>query len=265
MTNSIEIPTDIKFLNWLSTVLFGFFILILLSGLLLKFIINTPAGLQGIVIRGDVIHHDASSFRENVVPNVQGNFYTINLNQVQASFESLPWISKAIVRRNFPNRLEVILQEHQPVAVWGKRDDSKMVNVAGVVFDSSVDDEEAERLPQFIGPDGQSKLMLEMYRQLVPLISPLNTKLQKLELSSRGSWIVMLEDGAQIELGRGSIEVISDRANQFANTLNLVTSKFGKSGNVFQYADLRHSDGYALRLNGVKTVNPLDLKSTVKK
>ena len=107
--------------------------------------------------------------------------------------------------------------------------------------------------------------MLDMYRQLLPLMSSLKAKLLTLELSSRGSWMVTLEDGAHIELGRGTVEVISDRVKQFINTLNLVTSKFGKSGNVFQYADLRHSDGYALRLNGVKTVNPVDLKSTVKK
>ena len=265
MINSLEIPSDVKFLNWLSTVLFGFFILLLLSGLIFKFIINAPINLQNLVIRGDVVHHDISSFRENIVPSIQGNFYTLNLNQVKATFESLPWISKAIVRRSFPNKLEVVLQEHQPVAVWGKRDDFKMVNIGGLTFDSDVDDEESERLPQFIGPDGQSKLMLDMYRQLLPLISSLKAKLLTLELSSRGSWMVTLEDGAHIELGRGTVEVISDRVKQFINTLNLVTSKFGKSGNVLQYADLRHSDGSALRLNGVKTVNPVDLKSTVKK
>lgn len=265
MSNPTDIPFDIKALTWLGTFLYGFFILMLLIGSIILLAMNASHNLRGIIMRGDIVHHSATSLRTNIVPILNGNFYTIDLNNAKNAFEMLPWISKASVKRVFPQSIEVILKEHKAVAAWGTRDDSKMVSNSGLVFDSGVDDEESESLPQFIGPDGQSELMLNMYHHLVPKLEPLNVKLSKLELSARGSWRVVLEGGAIIELGRGAVDVVSDRVKRFSYTLGKVVSLFNKNSNALQYADLRHSDGFAMRLNGVTTSGHPDAGSLVKK
>lgn len=265
MSNPAEIPFDIKILTWMGTFLYGLFIFMVLIGLIIWFVMSASLNLRGIIVRGDVFHHSVTSLRTNIVPNLKGNFYTINLSSAQNAFESLPWISKASVKRVFPQHIEVILKEHKAVAAWGTRDDSKMVSNSGLVFDSGIDDEESESLPQFIGPDGQSQLMLNMYRHLIPTLEPLSAKLVKLELSARGSWSVVLDGGALIELGRGSVDDINGRVKRFSHTLGQVVSKFNRSSGTLQYADLRHSDGYALRLNGVTTGGNPDASSMVKK
>lgn len=265
MTNSAEIPFDVKILNWMGTFLYGFFILMVLLGLFIWFVMNPSSNLRGITIRGDIIHHSVSSLRSNLVPNLKGNFYTINMSSTQNVLESLPWVSTAVVKRVFPNRIEVMLLEHKAIAAWGARDGSKMVNNVGLIFDSSIDDEASESLPLFIGPDGQSNLLVDMYRHLIPILNPLNARLVQLELSARGSWSTVLEGGAVIELGRGSVDAVSERAKRFSHTLVQVTSKFNRNSSALQYADLRHSDGYAVRLNGVSTVGYPDTNSSVKK
>lgn len=265
MPNPTEIPFDIKALTWLGTFLYGFFILMVLLGSMILLVMNASHSLRGITIHGDIFHHSASSLRTNIVPSLKGNFYTIDLNSAKNAFETLPWISKASVKRVFPQRIEVILKEHKAIAAWGTRDDSKMVSNSGLVFDSGIDDEESESLPQFIGPDGQSELMLNMYRHLVPILEALNVKLLKLELSARGGWRVVLDGGAIIELGRGSVDIVSDRVKRFSYTLGQVVSIFNRNSSALQYADLRHSDGFALRLNGVTTSGNFDAGSLVKK
>lgn len=257
MSDQPKMPSDIKVLNWLGIFFYGIFVVIIVFGLIIKFAMNKSFALNGISIRGDILHHSATSLRESVVPNLKGNFYTISLSHTQRVFEVLPWISKASVKRVFPQQIEVVLVEHKAVAVWGARDDSKMVNDSGVVFDSSIDNEESETLPQFLGPEGQSALVLNMYQHLGPIFMPLNLKLTKLELSERGSWHGVFEGGALIELGRGTVAIVSDRAKRFAQTMGLVASKFNRGSSALLYADLRHPDGYALRLNGLSTVgNP---------
>ncbi|MGK2900982.1 MAG: cell division protein FtsQ/DivIB, partial [Burkholderiaceae bacterium] len=55
---------------------------------------------------------------------------------------------------------------------------------------------------------------------------------------------------AVLELGRGSDDVVVARSARFVATLGKVTDRFQRP---LEYADLRHQDGYAVRLRGVST------------
>ena len=265
MKNFNEIPFDVKVFDYISTIIFTIVGLRLTMGLIFWYVLNSSVNLNKIIIHGDSIHNNMSSFRKNIIPEIQGNFYTIHLRNTQQAFESLPWIRSATIKRVFPNQIEVYIQEHKPFAIWGSRDDLKMINANGAIFDSTNEDDEFDKFPQFIGPQEQSHLMLSMYLKLNSILAPLKVKLTKIELSSRGSWTAMLDGGAQLELGRGSDDVILERMKKFVGTLNMVTGSYNKSTSALQHADLRHSDGYALKINGVTTLNHDSANLTVKK
>jgi cell division protein FtsQ len=53
-----------------------------------------------------------------------------------------------------------------------------------------------------------------------------------------------------IELGRGTEDLLVARTERFVRTLTQVTARWNAP---LQYADLRHGDGYAVRLAGVGT------------
>lgn len=265
MNNSIEVPADVKLLNSISAFLFFIFGFIIMLGIFTWYILLSPINLSKIVVRGDIMHHSASTFRSVVISNIKGNFYTISLNNTRLAFESLPWIRTALVKRVFPDQIEVYLQEHKPIAIWGQRNDDKMIDAEGVIFDSSENDGEYEKLPQFMGPDAQSNLILKMYQELNTVLTPLQVKLTKIELSPRGSWMVMLESGAQLELGRGSMDVIRERVTLFAGTVGMATTNLNKNVMALQYADLRHANGYALKINGITTLEQSAPTLTAKK
>ena len=44
------------------------------------------------------------------------------------------------------------------------------------------------------------------------------------------------------------------RTRRFVDTLTQVAGKHGRRAQMLESADLRHTDGYALRLRGVRTV-----------
>jgi len=56
-----------------------------------------------------------------------------------------------------------------------------------------------------------------------------------------------------VELGHGSIEEVTARTQRFVRTLTQVTSRYGRRPDALVSADLRHGDGYAVRLRGVGT------------
>ena len=250
MSQTLPVPLDVKLMNTTSLVLGLAF-----AGMLVTFGVSwllqqNLFRLTAIRVGGDLGHNNAVTLRANVVPKLTGNFFTVDLLRTQAAFESVPWVRKAVVQREFPNRLRVVLQEHQPIAFWGQEGDARLVNSYGEVFEANQGDVEVDDLPLLNGPQGQAVLVLAGYRRLAPVFEKMDTRLELLELTARGSWRARLEDGVLIELGLGSLDEIHNRAERFAATLTQVSSRYGRN---LESADLRYSNGYALKLRGVTT------------
>jgi cell division protein FtsQ len=265
IASTLEMPADIKFVNGLTAVLFGLFIiLIVLSGF--QYVIkNSNQNFDAIKIKGNIAHSDVASIRNIVTNNINGNFYSIDLTNTKRIFESTPWINHAVVKRVYPNQIEVRLSEYKPKAIWGAREDMKLVDDIGTIFEANADEDEYESLPQLTGPEGAGKLMLDMYKNVSNALSPLKNSLKNLELNARGSWIATMDGGAHIELGRGNTGDVIGRVTKFAMGAEMMLTKLNKKLIDIQYVDLRHSEGYALRMHGVSTLDLTVVNASLKK
>lgn len=245
---------DIKLMNITSSVLLLVFGLLSMGALAAWVFQNPVFALRGITVSGDVSHNNALTLRANVAPRLSGTFLTLDLATARRTFEAVPWVRSALVRREFPNRLQVTLQEHQAVAYWGAEGDSTLVNSFGEVFEANTGEVEQDSLPRLSGSPEQAAQVLAMYRAVQPLFEHLDLNVDQLELTGRGSWRAELDSGAVVELGRGSEDEVVARVQPFLNTLTQVTSRYSRTAAALQSADLRHEQGYALRLRGVSTV-----------
>ena len=255
MNAAAPAPIDVKLMNFTATVLFAGFAVALLAGLAGWMLRHQVFAIRGITVLGDTAHNSVATLRANVAPRLAGNFFTLDLKKAREAFESAPWVRRAVVHRQFPNRLKVQLQEHQAIALWGTDGESRMVNSFGEVFEANAGDIEQENLPRLAGPDGDSAQVLAMYKAVAPLFEPLDLTVEELALSNRGSWSVQLDTGAQIELGRGAVEEVAARTQRFVQTLTQVTGKYGRRPEALVSADLRHENGYAVKLRGVSTTD----------
>ncbi len=246
-------PFDVKLMNATATVLFTLCVLLLLAAAGWWAVRHPLFAIAGIRVQGDVAHNNAVTLRANVAPRLTGNFFTLNLAAAREAFEAVPWVRRAVVRREFPNRLRVQLQEHRAVALWGAEGDTRLVNNFGEVFEANAGDIEPEDLPRLSGPQDQSAQVLAMYTALTPLFDALDLGVERLSLTARGSWQLQLDTGGVIELGRGASEEVIARTRRFLQTLTQVTSRYSRQPDALVSADLRHTDGYALRLRGVGT------------
>jgi cell division protein FtsQ len=251
---ALPLPVDVRLMNLTATVLFIACALLLVAALGWWALRHPMFAIRGIVIQGDVAHNSAATLRANVAPRLAGNFFTVDLQRAREAFEAVPWVRHATVRRQFPNRLRVTLEEHQPQAFWGDSE-SRLVNTFGEVFEANAGDVEQDDMPRLAGPDGTAVQVLAMYRSLKPLVDKLDLGLDQVALSGRGGWTLHLDSGATVELGRGTSDEVLARSQRFAQTLAQVTSKYGRRPEALVTADLRHTDGYAVRLRGVATTD----------
>ena len=254
MKKLAPLPWDIRIMNITSAVMLVAVLCLSLGAGALWLLRHPVFRVQGISVYGDVAHNNDVTLRANVMPQLSGNFFTLDLNQAKKAFEDLPWVRTATVRREFPNRLRVRLEEHQPVALWGENSETSMVNSQGQVFDANVDDIDADSLPVLTGPAGQSEMVWQMYKYLAPVFDKVSMGIEKLELTPRGSWRVLTEGDATIELGRGTQDEVGARLQAFLLTVSQVTSRYQRTTTSLLSADLRHTNGYALRLRGVTTL-----------
>jgi cell division protein FtsQ len=253
MSHSIPVPFDVKLMNVTATLVYALFALVLLAAGAWWVLRQPFFPLAGIKVDGEVTHNNAVTLRANVTPQLAGNFFTVDLAKARAAFETVPWVRKAVVRREFPNKLRATLTEHVPVAHWGNEADSRLINGFGEVFDANVAEVD-DQLPRLDGPPEQAGQVLGMYRVLQPLFVPHELVIDELTLSRRGSWSVVLDSGAVLELGRGRAEEVAARTQRFLATVTPVARQYGRTLGSVEGADLRHNEGYALRLRGVTTV-----------
>jgi len=246
---ALAMPLDVRAMNLIAATVGVLF----LAGLVLAGVQRLAGrpffAIASVRIEGDLQRNNVSTVRANALPQLRGNFFTLDLGQARAAFEAVPWVRHAVVRRVWPNHLVVRLEEHRPVALWaGDEGSDRMVNLQGEVFEANLGDVEDDSLPEFSGPDGSSAQVLAMYQKLRPVFSQLDADITSLALSGRGSWRAELDSGAAIEIGRGNEAEVVERTQRFVHTLPQMLKRFHAP---LETADLRHAEGYAVKLKGI--------------
>ena len=254
MKKALPMPLDVKLINLTASALLVVFGVMVLGVLFSWASSNSAFAIRGIAVVGEVEHNNAVTLRANVAPKLSGTFFTLDLLAARRAFEAVPWVRKAVVHREFPNRLKVKLEEHKAVAYWDGEGESLLVNSFGEVFEANLGEVEQDFLPTLQGPRVHSAQILDMYQTLKPLFAEKSLTIEKLWQTGHGGWRVMLDSDAQIELGNGTAPEVLARTQRFLKTVTQVTSRYGRRPDALEGADLRHEDGYAIRLRGVTTL-----------
>jgi len=168
---------------------------------------------------------------------VQGNFFTVDIERLRAALEKLPWVRSVSIRREFPDRLTVEFEEHQALARWNN---SALVNLQGEVFVA----ESKQVLPSFIGQDDSSAEIAQHYMQFNKQLSTLGFQVMQIALSPRHAWQLRLNNGTVLELGR---EDMQQRLARFVSVYPYAESGIRKAEGGALYVDLRYRNGFAVR------------------
>ncbi|WP_338845380.1 cell division protein FtsQ/DivIB [Massilia sp. W12] len=240
---------DIRLMRALGTGLFGLAGLALVAIGLMWLSQRPMFHLQLIKIeaheKNSLQHINALTVRSVALPRLSGNFFTLDLEAARAAFESVPWVRRASVRREWPNQLIVTLEEHVALATWG--DKGQLISTKGDVFtanlaEAQLDDDHP--LPEFTGPAGSEKEVLAKYQQFNDWFAALDLKAESVQLSARYAWRVGLNNGMSVELGREGANSMQERVQRLIAVYPQLMMRL--KGQI-ESVDLRYPNGLALK------------------
>lgn len=201
--------------------------------------------VRNVRFEGEFKHVTQQELETAVMHVVQRNFFLLNLDAVQERIESLPWVYKASVRRQWPQVVHVRFTEQQLAARWGQRG---FLNQAGDVVPVTGGDLSAV-LPLLEGPEGTGPQVLEHYKNLGQILAAAGLKLERITLTPRRTWRLTLANGMVIVLDREQPGQKLERfARAYAQSLVHLASDI-------KQVDLRYSNGFAVDLAGSRAAS----------
>lgn len=196
---------------------------------------NLP--IQHVKVEGTMPHLDPLILRQIIDHYVQVGFLRLKVKDLQEVLSQDPWVSSVFIGRLWPDTVVVRLEEHVPLARW--RWDS-LLSIKGVVF-TPPPSTLPEGLPRLNGPVGTEEKVLNLYKTIEMLLTPLSLKIQELELTTRGAWTLTLEDQTVIQLGG---QDVVDRLKRFITVYHKIVHSHHDDVDT---VDLRYPNGVAVR------------------
>ncbi|EKO3431078.1 cell division protein FtsQ/DivIB [Vibrio fluvialis] len=164
-----------------------------------------------------------------------GTFMSQDIDVLQTSVQSIPWVSHASIRKQWPDTIKVFLTEHQVQAIWNG---NALLDDDGIVFDGDIGLVKEEYVKLY-GPDGSAPEVLKVWRQYNSQFQAIGRNISSLLLNERRAWQIILDNGIRLELGKESLD---ERIARFF----LLYKQLGNEVDKVSYIDLRYDTGAAV-------------------
>ena len=170
------------------------------------------APLRAVTLTGELVRVDAQAVQERLAGRVTGNFFGVNLDEVRRLVGEAAWVRHVEVRREWPDRLVVRIEEHRPLARWTG---GRLVSEQGELFEGSSD----AALPQLAGPPGSERDVTRRYLAMRERLAPIGLEPVQVTLSPRHAWQARLSNGLVLALGRIADAEVAEPARDGVDVL----------------------------------------------
>lgn len=192
--------------------------------------------LSKIVLQGE-LHYVTARDVQRAFAQLEhvGTFMSQDIDVLQSMAESIPWVSHASIRKQWPDTVKVFLTEHHAEAIWNG---NALLNDFGQVFDGDIGQLDEDRVKLY-GPLDTSSEVLQVWRDISPKFEALHLTITSLVLNERRAWQIILDNGIRLELGKESLE---ERIERFIS----LYKNLGSAAERVSYIDLRYDTGASI-------------------
>lgn len=193
--------------------------------------------LRHVHFQGELRYLDTTDLHGLAAGQLGENFFLLDLGSLRDRLLAHPWVEEVVLRRDWPDSLEVHLRERRPYAYWGE---DALIDGAGRVFRPPVLPD-GKGWPRLHGPRGQGAVVIAQYREFSALLTPLDLHIERLVQDQRGAWNAQLINGLALDLGRDEPDA---RLRRFVTLYpRVLQPRLAELAGV----DLRYRNGVALR------------------
>jgi cell division protein FtsQ len=188
-----------------------------------------------IEVQGELHHHSSELLQKTIGERLSGGILTADLEDLKRAAEDMPWVGKASLRRVWPDRLQVRVEEHKPAARWGQ---DGLVTAEGLVFHPRTGTVPAG-LPTLEGDEPRAPELVSRYLKWRDDLMLVGQLIDGVAVDARGAWRLDLVSGTRLELGTDQIE---QRLTRFIGAV----AQLEAAGQA-EVVDMRYSNGFAVK------------------
>lgn len=151
-----------------------------------------------VMFDGEMRYLQRHRLEQAVAQAVDGSFFTVDLANVRAEVEQLPWVDSMSVRRFWPDTLQVRVVEQQPLARWGK---DALLNQRGEIFRPNP----MPALPKLTRLEGEEQDAVRIsqeFQRIDRLLGTVGLELAQVRVDARQAWLLQTRSGLELNLGR---------------------------------------------------------------
>jgi len=195
---------------------------------------DTP--VRELAVSGAVRHVQPDEVRVAALPALEAKLFALDLAEVRAAVERLPWVASARIDRQWPGRIAVHIVEREPFARWGASD---ALSTEGIVFSPGTQPLPAT-LPALGGAAGREREVMAMYGQLADRLSETPFALKGLVQDARGEWSGTTVRGVTLRFGR--VSPLDQVPRLKTTVLTALQPRLDRVKSI----DLRYANGFAV-------------------
>ena len=202
--------------------------------------------IESVTISHGLEHVDRGIVERTAWRSIHGNYLNVDLSQVEKALESLPGIYQAMVRRVWPDALELQVVETQAMARF-----QTLQNPDGNSPDSYINlapDQALRISPVLRGPGEQREMLVHTFFSVMPLLQEADLEPLELSVSKAGRWALEVRSDSslvparfELLLGRdGVVEKVDRFTRSFTIALGDKADQIGR-------VDMRYVSGFAVQ------------------
>jgi len=210
-----------------------------------------------IQVYGQLKWMDKDELNALVLKDIDGGFFSLNVDDLKQSLEKQPWIKTVAIRRAWPDVLQLTVTEQQPVAVWNNE---FVINREGELFAPG-----AQQLPEYLvqvsGPSGMHQTLMAYYFALAAQAEDVGLRIAAISVNERRALQVILSNGIRLLLGR--VRNTAESEEEMQRFIYAYKANLSPKLDHIQLVDLRYTNGLAVRWKQQSEKNQNQTQSVV--
>ena len=199
---------------------------------------NVP--IRHVSVNGDFRFIDRARIEESMLPHLGTGYFMVDLAQIRNELQRLPLVHEVTVRRAWPDRLLVYINEQVPVLRFGE---DGYLNPYAQVFRPDAPLPGLE-LPLVYGPPGSEKKLLSDFDHFTEILEPTGLRISSLVLDGKHACRITLSNGLEVLFGRRDVE------RKLRLLSRLLQTQWAVQRESLARIDMRYSNGVAVALRG---------------
>ncbi|MCA0901772.1 cell division protein FtsQ/DivIB [Microbulbifer agarilyticus] len=136
-----------------------------------------------------------------LLPHLRNGFFAVDIDRVRSALMDDPWIVNASVSRRWPHGVEVVIEEAEPLAIWG---DDHLLVASGALLPRPENLRDL-RLPELAGDADLVDRIMMQYQALAGLLTTKDMEVRRLSFDDLAGWQLELVSGIRLQLGHDEL------------------------------------------------------------